>query len=503
MSLAIIKSLAERGITAPEVSVEVHLTGGLPAFSIVGLPEAAVRESKDRVRSAIINSKFEFPRKKITVNLAPADLPKEGGRYDLAIAVGILVASGQIDAIRTRDKVFLGELALSGSVRQIKGILIAALALVDQTVQLIVPQQNAAEAVLAPNVEVIGIDHLLDLVSHLHGLKPITLTEPAPYTPQHEGNKDLSDIKGQQFAKHALKVAAAGEHNILLYGPPGTGKTMLASRFAGLLPPLTEHQALQSAALNSLSQDGLNINTWRDRPYRSPHHSASAAAIVGGGAKAQPGEISLAHNGILFLDELTEFDRKVLETMREPMESGEVSIARAAYRNVFPAKFLLIAAMNPCKDGYYGDSANPTRCNCTPAQIQQYRSKLSGPLLDRIDIHIEVPRVPQEILSAPAELEPSTATVRSDVLSARAVQLNRQDCLNSSLSNKQIERFCQLDADSNQLLNSAIERLGLSARSYHRILKLSRTIADLSSSANIEKNHVMQAIQFRSFDRAV
>lgn len=503
MSLAIIKSLAEQGITAPKVGVEVHLTGGLPAFSIVGLPEAAVRESKDRVRSAIINSKFEFPRKKITVNLAPADLPKEGGRYDLAIAVGILVASGQIDTISTRDKVFLGELALSGSIRKVKGILIAALSLVDQATQLIVPQQSAAEAVLAPNVEVIGVKHLLDLVAHLHGIRPITLTHAVAPKASTASAQDLNDIKGQQFAKHALEVAAAGEHNILLYGPPGTGKTMLASRFCGLLPALSEQQALQSAALNSLSQNGIELDRWWERPFRSPHHSASAAAIVGGGAKAQPGEISLAHNGVLFLDELTEFDRKVLETMREPMESGEVSIARAAHRNVFPAKFLLVAAMNPCKDGYYGDSANPTRCQCTPAQIQQYRSKLSGPLLDRIDMHIEVPRVPQEILSAPAELEPSTATVRANILNARKIQNDRQNCLNSMLSVKQIEVFCKLDDRSSQTLNSAIERLGLSARSYHRILKLSRTIADLAGSKSIEKPYVMQAIQFRSFDRPV
>ena len=393
MSLAIVQSRAEQGISAREVSVEVHLTGGLPRFSMVGLPEAAVRESKDRVRSALINSNFEFPRKKITVNLAPADLPKEGGRYDLPIAIGILAAAGVIPQSALEGKVFIGELALTGALRQIGSVLVTALSLRERNLQLCLPLGNAEQASVVPGIELLAASCLLDVVSGLIGETGFE-NVPSPeviFTPQ---TKDMTDVKGQAFAKLAMKIAAVGGHNALLYGPPGTGKSMLAERFAGILPGLSIEQALEAAAIASISSDGVDMQHWLERPYRSPHHSASAVSIVGGGNKALPGEISLAHNGVLFLDEFPEFDKKVLENLREPLESGKISIARAAYRVTYPADFMLVAAMNPCNCSFLGDAANPERCRCTPAQIQRYRSKLSGPLLDRIDMHIEVPRVP-------------------------------------------------------------------------------------------------------------
>ncbi len=501
MSLAIVQSRAEQGISAQEVSVEVHLTGGLPRFSIVGLPEAAVRESRDRVRSALINSNFEFPRKKITVNLAPADLPKEGGRYDLPIAIGILAAAGVIPQSVLENKVFIGELALGGGLRKIRGALVTALSLRTQDFQLCLPLENAKQALFVPGVTLLAANHLLDVISGLNGESGFEEVIPSDlvFSPQA---KDMADIKGQPFAKIAMTVAAAGGHNVLLYGPPGTGKSMLAERFSGIMPHLSTEQALEAAAVASISNDGVDSRNWLKRPFRSPHHSASAVSIVGGGNKAVPGEISLAHNGVLFLDEFPEFDKKVLENLREPLESGQVSIARAAYRITYPADFLLVAAMNPCNCGYLGDASNPSRCRCSPDQVARYRAKLSGPLLDRIDMHIEVPRVPQDVLSAPSpEHEPTSEQIRKQVEAVQALQLERQGVLNSKLSVKQIDEICALDKSSQQLIDRAMNQLGLSARGYHRILKLARSIADLSASEAIGQIHLAQAIQLRSLDR--
>jgi len=501
MSLAIVQSRAEQGISAQEVSVEVHLTGGLPRFSIVGLPEAAVRESRDRVRSALINSNFEFPRKKITVNLAPADLPKEGGRYDLPIAIGILAAAGVVPQSSLSDKVFIGELALTGALRKTRGALVTALSLRSQGLQLCLPLDSAQEASVVPGLKLLPANHLLDVIGGLTRQSAFECMQ-APAPTFNPVLKDMSDVKGQAFAKLALTIAAVGGHNALLYGPPGTGKSMLAERFAGILPNLSIEQALEAAAIASVSNDGMDANFWLKRPYRSPHHSASAVSIVGGGARALPGEISLAHNGVLFLDEFPEFDKKVLENLREPMESGKVSIARAAYRTTYPAEFLLIAAMNPCNCGYLGDASNPSRCRCTPDQVARYRAKLSGPLLDRIDMHIEVPRVPQEVLSAPVpQNEPGSEQAREQVETLQALQIERQDVLNSKLTVKQIDQVCALDKSSRQLIDSAMNQLGLSARAYHRILKLARSIADLQDSERISELHLAQAIQLRTLDR--
>jgi magnesium chelatase family protein len=500
MSLAIVQSRAEQGISAQEVSVEVHLTGGLPRFSIVGLPEAAVRESRDRVRSALISSNFDFPRKKITVNLAPADLPKEGGRYDLPIAIGILAAAGDIPQSSLEGKVFMGELALTGALRKTRGALITALSLRNENYQLCLPQDNSEEASVVPDVTLLPAGHLLEVIEGLTGRSKFRHVE-APDSNAIVLSKDMTDVKGQAYAKWALTIAAAGGHNVLLYGPPGTGKSMLAERFTGLLPDMSIEQALEAAAIASVS-NGVNMHNWLVRPYRSPHHSASAVSIVGGGSKALPGEISLAHNGILFLDEFPEFDKKVLENLREPLESGRVSIARAAYRSTYPAEFILIAAMNPCNCGYLGDSSNPERCRCTPDQIARYRAKISGPLLDRIDMHVEVPRVPQDVLAAPSPKdELSSEQIREEVEAVQELQIERQGVLNSKLSVKQIDQLCVLDKSSQRLIDHAMNRLGLSARGYHRILKLARSIADLQSSESISELHLGQAIQLRSLDR--
>ena len=499
MSLATVYTHALNGIEAVPVTVEVHISNGLPALSIVGLPEAAVRESKDRVRAAIINSQFEFPARRITVNLAPADLPKEGGRYDLPIALGILAASGQIPADQLSQYEFHGELALSGETRPVRGALPVALGSRQQQRNLVLPVQNAIEASLIEDVNVYQSPHLLDICKALHQQGSLQQARAeAPKTTQR--HLDISDIKGQPRAKRALKIAAAGGHNLLMIGPPGTGKTMLASRLPGILPPMSEKQALQSAAINSISHQGFDMSQWKQRPFRSPHHTSSGVALVGGGSNPKPGEISLAHHGVLFLDELSEFDRHVLDVLREPLETGHITISRAARQAEFPARFQLIAAMNPCPQGYSCDGKE--LCQCTPEQQQRHRSRISAPLLDRIDIHIEVPRVSQDILqSAQTPGEETSKQMLQQVTAAYQIQLTRAGKANAELGSREVEQYCALQDQDRALLNQAMERLKLSARAYHRILKLARTIADLDGCQNIQSQHLSEAISYRSLDR--
>jgi magnesium chelatase family protein len=497
MSLAIVHSRAKLGIDAPAVTVEIHLSNGLPGLNIVGLPETAVKESKDRVRSAIINSHFEFPQRKITINLAPADLPKDGGRYDLPIALGILAASEQIPKQALAQHEFIGELALTGELRPVQGSLAAALQSHASQRQLVVPKSNADEAALYKQATVFGSDNLLQLCAHLHHRERLS-AHISPPPKQLESYPDLQDVVGQQQAKRALEIAAAGNHNLLLFGPPGTGKTLLASRLPGILPPLAEQQQIEVAAVYSLKQQGSQ-SPFCSRPFRNPHHTASAVALVGGGNPPQPGEISLAHHGVLFLDELPEFQRKVLEVLREPLESGEIHIARANHQARFPASFQLIAAMNPCPCGFAGDLEK--NCRCSPDQIRRYKDKISGPLLDRIDMHVAVNRLPGHVLINPSAKQESSQAVKARVSTARAQQLDRQGVFNASLTSRHLEQYCQLGQAQAQLLEAACKQLQLSPRAYHRILKVARTIADLDHSARISCRHLQEAINYRQLDK--
>ncbi|GGJ08055.1 YifB family Mg chelatase-like AAA ATPase [Halopseudomonas pertucinogena] len=498
MSLAIVHSRAKLGIQAPPVTVEVHLANGMPSLTLVGMPETAVRESKDRVRSALQNARFDFPSlKRITINLAPADLPKEGGRFDLAIALGMLLASGQIPADSLQDCEVLGELALSGELRPVQGVLPAALACREQQRTLLIPSCNAAEAALVPGVRIIAATHLAQLGEHLRGEQLLTPVSPAEPAADPAPVADLADVQGQAQAKRALIVAAAGSHNLLLFGPPGTGKTLLASRLPGILPPLAEHEALEVAAIQSVCGREL-VARWPGRPFRSPHHGASAAALVGGGSQPRPGEISQAHHGVLFLDELPEFDRKVLEMLREPLESGVIHIARAREQLSFPARFQLIAAMNPCPCGYQSDPSG--RCNCSPEQVQRYRSKLSGPLLDRIDLHLGMHNEPFS-LSSHAPARPSSEEAAAQVISARERQLHRQDCLNAHLDLGGTREHCRLSSADEAWLEQAVQRLGLSRRASHRALKVARTLADMEEATHIGRPHLAEALQYRQLDR--
>jgi len=506
MSLSLVQSRALLGLEAANVTVEVHLANGLPSFTLVGLVDVEVKEARERVRCAIQNAGLEFPNnKRITVNLAPADLPKDSGRFDLPIALGILAASGQIDAGRLAGHEFAGELSLSGQLRPVRGALAMALALHTRGIatRLVLPADSAQEAALVPGAEVYGAGHLLDVVRQFLPAGAAPLPEDAG-----EGGwarvqaaapglsaltPDLADVKGHAGAKRALEIAAAGGHSLLMVGPPGSGKSMLAQRFAGLLPKMTVDEALESAAVASLG-GRFETGQWMCRPTASPHHTASAVAMVGGGSPPRPGEISLAHHGVLFLDEFPEFSRSALEALREPLETGTITISRAARRYEFPARFQLIAAMNPCPCGWRGSTIKA--CRCTPDQVTRYQGKLSGPLLDRIDLHIEVPGVSAlQLLDAPAG--EATEAIRKRAVAARELALARQGKANHALEGSEIDRHAALEPAASRFLHMAATRLGWSARSTHRALKVARTIADLAGSEAIGIEHVAEAVQYR------
>lgn len=494
--LAKVFTRASTGLDAPVVTIEVHISGGLPGFSIVGLPEGALKESKDRVRSALINSHFKMPKGRITVSLAPANLPKRGGRYDLPIALGILLASGQIKScVDIGQYEFYGELGLDGLLHSTEGLLPAVIEAYKSKHDIVIPADDCAQCALVEGANLLPAQHLLQVCEFISG---VSEPEPCPLkaNTQITYANDFSQVKGQYQAKRALEVAASGGHNILLRGTPGSGKTMLAERLPSIMPPLSAEKALQRASIYSIAGKALDSAQMYIRAFRSPHHSSSAVSLVGGGSQPKPGEISLAHEGVLFLDELPEFPRHVLEALRQPLESGTVHVSRAQQQVSFPANFQLIAAMNPCPCGYYGDGT--VKCHCTDDQISKYQAKISGPLLDRIDMVLEVPPLPKEVLLGQKnEAIENSETIRARVLDCYNMQLNRQGKLNDRLSSDEVDRLIILNKDNRQLLESVIDKLHLSARAYHRILKVARTIADLDHAQTIEQQHLIEAIGYR------